>query len=759
PEAESVHRIVAQLANGGANLLLTSRQQPAGLRGEILYPRAGKLLEGLDDEPAARLFLQHSSKAKDESAWKFANEVARAAEGHPLSVALLAGEYDVSGVSAEKFLEGWEDELAAADRPGLAAHHRTFAAAFERSYRRLPDEQKKRLRALSLFPFPFFAVAASFVWTPPPSPFTNYQSLLTIPPPDPQSLAYFTLRSLLEVDAVYAEDNTPATFRMQPAMRREIARRLPDDERAALIPGYAAYGAWLARRGYLDIHRDLALNRLVRASLPALEAASDHLDGTDRLWHIRRLAWIQNAYGDTRKAFALLDSALPEGAPLPDPRTDPELAKAHSSLRYEQAKIFLTRGDLDRALALYQESLQLDEQLGDKKGKAASLHAMAEVFLTRGDLDRALALYQESLQLDEQLGDKKGKAASLHNMAQVFLTRGDLDRALALYQESLQLKEQLGDKQGKAASLHNMAQVFLTRGDLDRALALYQESLQLKEQLGDKQGKAASLHNMANILMARKNWNEAESVLVEASRLASESGSLEHVAFSTVKLGQLAQARGDKESALARYREGLALFERIGMPRESAQVREMIARLEGDGDLAGLRDPRGLSDPLAQAISAARAAAGRGDFASAIESQERAVGVARAALTPGPSPKGRGEEEGQLPSPSGRGRPEGSGEGDNQPLITLSILLYNLAGYYAGADCHDDAVRALEEVVAIDVHTRHPDLEQDRKTLEAARRLAAMTPEQRAQLRQSQTTQPPNNQTTQPPNNPATPSE
>ncbi|MBM4424216.1 MAG: CHAT domain-containing protein, partial [Chloroflexi bacterium] len=81
PEAESVHRIVAQLANGGANLLLTSRQQPAGLRGEILYPRAGKLLEGLDDEPAARLFLQHSSKAKDESAWKFANEVARAAEG------------------------------------------------------------------------------------------------------------------------------------------------------------------------------------------------------------------------------------------------------------------------------------------------------------------------------------------------------------------------------------------------------------------------------------------------------------------------------------------------------------------------------------------------------------------------------------------------------------------------------------------------------------------------------------------------------
>ncbi len=64
---------------------------------------------------------------------------------------------------------------------------------------------------------------------------------------------------------------------------------------------------------------------------------------------------------------------------------------------------------------------------------------MAQVYLTRGDLERALRLYQESLQLKEQLGDQQGKAASLHTMAQVYLTRGDLERALGLYEESLQL--------------------------------------------------------------------------------------------------------------------------------------------------------------------------------------------------------------------------------------------------------------------------------------------------------------------------------
>jgi ATP/maltotriose-dependent transcriptional regulator MalT len=127
-----------------------------------------------------------------------------------------------------------------------------------------------------------------------------------------------------------------------------------------------------------------------------------------------------------------------------------------------------------------------------------------------------------------------------------------------------------------------MAQVFLTRGDLDRALALLEESLQLDEQLGDKKGKAASLGQMANILMAQGEWAEAERVLQDSLQLARAAGSASDVAFAAVKLGQVAEARHDRATALACYRDGLAIFERLGMP-EARQVRQMIADLEGGG--------------------------------------------------------------------------------------------------------------------------------------------------------------------------------
>jgi tetratricopeptide (TPR) repeat protein len=283
-------------------------------------------------------------------------------------------------------------------------------------------------------------------------------------------------------------------------------------------------------------------------------------------------------------------------------------------------------------------------------------------------------------------------------MAQVFLTRGDLDRALSLYQESTELSEQLGDKKGKAASLSNMAQVFLTRGDLDRALSLYQESTELSEQLGDKQGKAASLSQLANLYMIKKDWDKAESVISQSLELCKQLGQIDAIAFNIVKLGQVDEARGNVETALSRYREGLVIFEKLGARPVVEKVKQMIVNLE-DGAAAN-------DDPLAQAIAQARAAAGRKDIKSAIQFQEQAVELVRKA---------------------GEGR---------EALVTLSVMLYNLAGYYSEAERHEDAVRMLEEVVALDERTGHQDLESDRQTLEAARKMAALSPEERQALRQ-----------------------
>lgn len=587
-EAEAIHRLLAQAANGGAQLLLTSRHQPAGLAGEVVFPKR-RALPGLDPLPAAALFLHHSTRAKDEAQGvSLALQVARAAEGHPLAIALLAGEYDRSPVNSTDFLAHWDDELEQAQRIGLAEHHVTFTAALDRSYAALAPAQQTRLRALSVFGFPFFAEGAALVWSDEREEKAQRDAVADAR----DRLGDFTRRSLLEVEGWF-EDATPATWRFQPALRQALTHKVSTDERPALARSYAAYGAWLARRG-LDIHKDTGLARVVRLSLDALDAATNTLAGLERLQHARRTAWIKRSYGRTQEAFALLETALADPA-LASPAADPPTHPAP-------------------------EALEAPE--------------------------RSRAAVASSLK-------------------------------------------------------HELAGLCITRGDLDRALALYQESLQLYEQLGDLQGKAATLSGMANVQMAKGEWAEAQQALREASKLAQKLGHLEGTAFAVVQLGQIAQAQGDAETALARYREGLALFQHLGMPRETAQVQQLIAQAQGVPPSSG----ETTSDPVRAALAQAQTAAQRRDFAAACAAQQTAIDRLRKGVMQEGAPR--------------------------EGLVSLSVLLYNLAGYLQQAGRFTEAVTALEEVVALDERTGHADLPADREQLAQARRLAALPPEER----------------------------
>ena len=252
-----------------------------------------------------------------------------------------------------------------------------------------------------------------------------------------------------------------------------------------------------------------------------------------------------------------------------------------------------------------------------------------------------------------------------------------------------------------------MAQVYLTRGDLDRALALYQESLQLLEQLGDKKGKAASLSNMSNVYWELKDFAQAQSLMEQSILLSKQMGDFQGTAYSITKLGQLCQVRGDNEAALKHYLEGLDLFEHLGAQPMFMQVKQLIASLESNASPASAERPASDGDPLAQVISQARAAHQRGEIETAIQCQEQAVALAR--------------QTGQA----------------REALVILSVLLYNLAGYYRQADRPAEAVRALEEVVALDEQTGHADLEADRQSLATARQSVSLPSEKRARLQQA----------------------
>ncbi len=181
------------------------------------------------------------------------------------------------------------------------------------------------------------------------------------------------------------------------------------------------------------------------------------------------------------------------------------------------------QGEIDVGIGLYQESLAIDEQIGNVGGSAVTLHQMAGVQVRLGDIDGAVDLYQESLTIHERIGDLRGKAATLHQMAGRAVQQGDIDAALDLYQQSLAINEQIGNVRGKAAILHQMAGIRAQQGDIDGALDLYQQSLSINEQIGNVRGKGTTLANMGYLEFGRSRRGEAHRLYAEAAALLASA--------------------------------------------------------------------------------------------------------------------------------------------------------------------------------------------------------------------------------------------
>ncbi|MFQ5796400.1 MAG: tetratricopeptide repeat protein, partial [Candidatus Bipolaricaulia bacterium] len=226
-----------------------------------------------------------------------------------------------------------------------------------------------------------------------------------------------------------------------------------------------------------------------------------------RFWHMRGYLsegrrWLEGALKRGSGASASVRAKALHGAGV---------------LTYEQ-------GDYGRATELFEESLTLSQELGNKQGIAYSLNGLGDVTHFQGDYERAAELYEEGLALCRELGDKPGIAMSISNLGEVAQHRGDWERATALFEQSLTLWQDLGDKLGIAASLSGLGEVARHQGDLGRAVKLYEESLTLWQDLGHRWGIAECLEELAGMAGANEQPERAARLFGAAEALCEAIG-------------------------------------------------------------------------------------------------------------------------------------------------------------------------------------------------------------------------------------------
>jgi len=243
------------------------------------------------------------------------------------------------------------------------------------------------------------------------------------------------------------------------------------------------------------------------------------------------------------------------------------------------------------ALRNYQDSMAINQKLGQKRGVAASMEEIAQMQLQLGKPEAALAAYNDALKMRLDIGAKKEAGDTLIDLGDFYLERNQPDPALEKFKQSLQIQRDAGDENNQGLCLNNIAAAYAEKGEYDDALTYLQQALQIREKLNVPDDIADTLHNLGDSYTALGQYDQAMTSYMRGLDLYRKSNNSQGAAVMSHSMGVVFEYQGRLGPAVAALQDSLKALRDIG--DKSVTTAQSLTDLAGALAAAG----RGSESP------------------------------------------------------------------------------------------------------------------------------------------------------------------
>ncbi|MBN2175762.1 MAG: tetratricopeptide repeat protein [Bacteroidales bacterium] len=250
-----------------------------------------------------------------------------------------------------------------------------------------------------------------------------------------------------------------------------------------------------------------------------------------------------------------------------------------SDILFELGKVNIARGENQQARKYLRQSVEFENELDRKEILIERMRSLGSVNHSLGDFHTALENFNRALVLAEKLKDKQKFADIKNNIGVVYFDLGDYEKALDNYMESLRMVEELDNLKGMASALNNIGIVYYDWGNKEKALEYYQKSLKIEEKLESRKGLADSFNNIGIIY---SDWDQnslAIDYYEKALEIYREIKDLQGISRILNNIGESYFALGDHQNALVSLQESLEMEKQLGNRLGVAQSYQTIGNV------------------------------------------------------------------------------------------------------------------------------------------------------------------------------------
>ncbi len=535
---------LSELVQNCPNLIvLTTSREPLDLPGEqILAVDAFAVPEMSEVKPneipsleAVQLFAQHARRVRPDFRLEDDNlaqvlEICRLVDGLALGIELAAVWVRALPVGdiAKEIAQSLD--FLSSNSANLAKRHRSIRAAFEHSWGLLTSEEQQALRRLAVFRGGFFKEAV--------------RRAAHVPLPVLGSLIDKSLLSL----------NSLGRYRRHRLLHQYMQDKLSEDPIEAMQAklDHSQYYFSVLQQGLEGIRSAQS-----KAALEMLELDFENIHEAWR-WAIEQRRWhfikvgtealmrFFDARGRYQEAIAMFQEAI---AQLDD--LNPEDHATLGTLLIHQSKFFERRGEIETAVKLAQQGLDLLNPLEEHETMIWGLGMLGTTATDLGNHQEALAQRQHALRKARALANERLIAVCLGWVAISEELTGNTAQAKLIYQEAIYLFQKLGNQIGALFNLNGLATLMFNTGEVERALQTWQETLELTTTAGELSQVPFVLNSLGDCCCRLGQLEQAETYTLRALVLEQQRShaSIANHSDSLVILCRVALAQDDRLKA------------------------------------------------------------------------------------------------------------------------------------------------------------------------------------------------------------------
>ncbi|MEM6337766.1 MAG: tetratricopeptide repeat protein, partial [Bacteroidota bacterium] len=345
------------------------------------------------------------------------------------------------------------------------------------------------------------------------------------------------------------------------SLRTALGLAETDAERARLHVELARYYSGIQDGDRLAVHAQAGLRFAKREQIDSLSADAYELLGL--------LAYEEGEYD---RALAMSDSAMA----LNEAASDPLGMAAAFNLR---GVVFLERGACDESVAAYGAALaRIDES--DAPRYVETMLNLTRANATCGQFEIAIQGAERVIPIAQANGLQKAQGSLIDVVAYSYSVLGRHEEALQAYEGYEALLDDVGLPLFESAFYNNRALVYEAMGEYERAYAGYQKSHEIDVRAGQTRTLPESLLNLGSAAAGLGRHTEAIDYLEEAIETFEAREQILDLPDSYDRLAVSYAAVGQQQKAYASLRRAYVLRDSV-LGREAQEaMAEMNARFE-----------------------------------------------------------------------------------------------------------------------------------------------------------------------------------